>query len=237
MNRVIISGASSNHFKSLTQFIGSVIKHSPQTTLIIYDLGLDVNEIAEINVLLSQIKKHEICTFNYSAYPSYFDINVNAGEYAWKPAIINEVASRYKNALLLWCDSGNILQNDLSELWKTINNNLIYSPVSSGDIKRWTHPLCLKWFNIYDYDTMMRSQNRNGAILGFNTQNKLVQVFLRQYIGCAKDKTCIAPEGSSRENHRQDQAVFTILYYKFVEKNKMPIVNQYIGLTIHNDID
>jgi hypothetical protein len=65
-------------------------------------------------------------------------------------------------------------------------------------------------------------------------------------LACIKE--CIAPHGSSRENHRQDQAVFTVLYYNYhlaqLPKKDNMVVNRelfaylignYIGYSIHND--
>lgn len=40
-------------------------------------------------------------TFDYSKYPPHYNINVDAGQYAWKPAIILELA-RYTNAPIIW---------------------------------------------------------------------------------------------------------------------------------------
>jgi hypothetical protein len=48
------------------------------------------------------------------------------------------------------------------------------------------------------------------------------------------DKNCIAPNGSNRQNHRQDQAVFSILFYKYL--NTSSFSNNYLGYTIHNDV-
>ena len=85
---------------------------------------------------------------------------------------------------------------------------------------------------------LLTKANRNGAILGFNITNPDVINFIKEFARCASIKDCIAPEGSSRQNHRQDQAVFTILYYDFVDKHTgVEIGNSYFDITIHNDID
>jgi len=54
----------------------------------------------------------------------------------------------------------------------------------------------------------------NGAFIGFNTLNPGAKQLLNDWAKCAKNKSCIAPTGSSRENHRQDQAVLTILLWE-----------------------
>jgi len=42
--------------------------------------------------------------FEFWKYPSYFNISIARGEYAWKPVIIKEVVDEYP--LVLWLDAG-----------------------------------------------------------------------------------------------------------------------------------
>jgi arginyl-tRNA--protein-N-Asp/Glu arginylyltransferase len=63
-------------------------------------------------------------------------------------------------------------------------------------------------------------------------------IFLEKFNECASTKECIAPVGSSRANHRQDQAVFTILYYKFMMTHpSYTNIKSYFGINIHRDCD
>jgi hypothetical protein len=75
---------------------------------------------------------------------------------------------------------------------------------------------------------------RNGAVLGFNLDDPDIIEFIKEYTTLACIKECIAPEGSSRENHRQDQSLFTILYYQYTN-NKL--LDRELYMSIHNDID
>jgi hypothetical protein len=59
---------------------------------------------------------------------------------------------------------------------------------------------------------------------------------VREWCECTLRRECIAPEGSDRSNHRQDQAVFTILYYKYQEKYNFIDIDYYIDLKIHNKL-
>jgi hypothetical protein len=119
-NLVIVTGANHNHFKSLKQFVASAIKYEPFSKVIIFDLGLTASQSAEIRKLIETNPLVEIREFLFKNYPPHLNIEVNAGEYAWKPAIINEVASKYPGSLILWCDSGNKILNNLDALWQTI---------------------------------------------------------------------------------------------------------------------
>ena len=44
--------------------------------------------------------------------------------------------------------------------------------------------------------------------------------FVKEWKDLALIKECIFPDGSNRNNHRQDQAVLCILYYKYFQKYK-----------------
>lgn len=234
----ICTAASENHSKSLQQFISSVYTNVKCSfNLFIYNLGLSESVLSKIktqynynNVFLKD--------FDYQKYPDYYDINVNAGEYAWKSAIIKEVSEHINNGILLWCDAGNVITNsfDFNNVITFINTNKIYSPSSSGNVKRWTHPAVLQKFNI-NSNEILNFSNRNGAILGFNLNLKEVKDFITNFNNYSMQKDYIAPQGSNRENHRQDQALFTILYFHFIKQYNTQITDSYMGINIHKDCD
>lgn len=233
----IVTGVSQNHYKSLRQFLRTVNRNLFRCY--VYDLGLDETSVNELKTIGDITIKH----FDYSRYPTYYNIHINAGEYAWKPAIIHELTLELVNEgeiqYLIWCDSGNKICNpSLNTLLPFLTIHKIYSPISSGDIRKWTHPLCLNWFSISDTDFILSRDNRNGAILTFKISDRDIQEFITDFARCAAIKECIAPEGSNRTNHRQDQSVFTILYYKFLEKHpELLIEDRYLDISIHHDID
>jgi hypothetical protein len=233
---LIVSGASDNHYFTLIQFIDSFIRNNVDANLIIYDLGIDKKRWIELKqkyVLHNFIFK----VFDYSKYPTWFDINIKLGEYAWKPAIIYEVFKDFDNEIIVWMDAGNIILDNLNNLLLFIEENGIHSGVSSDNIQKWTHPDTIKLLecnNIY-------RQNRNGACIGFNVRVSWVKEFIELFNQYCLNKNIIAPLGSSRKNHRQDQSVFTILFYKYLDKYKFTdyrniVWNKYIGYSIHNDI-
>jgi len=233
----IVTGASQNHFKSLKQFISSVDLERHECY--VWNLGLDAASIDELRTL-----KVHYRVFDFSKYPDYYNIHVNAGEYAWKPAIIKEtmdelleIQTPYKK-LLFWCDSGNIIrERSLSEFSSHTLQNKLYSPTSSGNVQIWTHPNTLRWFSISNKHPVLLYTNRNGAQLGFAIEDPDIQRFIQRFDECARIRACIAPEGSSRANHRQDQAVFTILFYRFFQTNPGCSTKDTYFSDIHRDID
>lgn len=89
-----------------------------------------------------------------------------------------------------------------------------------------------------ELDPLFHQIPRNGAIMGFHINHPAIRSFINEFARCAQIKECIAPEGSNRTNHRQDQSVFTIMYYRFFEEYKeYHIVDDYLDMRIHCDID
>jgi len=228
----IVTGASDNHFKSLKQFLRSVNGH----TCYVYNLGLSEKNIKELKTfdILYRV-------FDYSQYPDYYNIQINAGEYAWKSAIIKQTMDEIQQTdttVLVWCDAGNIIAHNLDNIQKSVQQNRIHSPTSGGNICKWVHTKTLEWFYISPDHTCLTLQMRNAAILGFCIGDTDVRDFINEFYACSKIRECIAPIGSSRINHRQDQAVFTILYYRFMERHPRYTINDSCcGIRIHCDCD
>ncbi len=242
----IVTACSENHCKSMLNFLESLYRqcnrYNVEFNCVLYDLG-DLSESYKTK-LLNIYPALSIRIFDYSKYPSYFNVHINAGEYAWKPAIIYEMTQELiennddnDENVLLWCDAGNLIMDDLMVVKNLIKTIMIYSPYSSRMVRDFTHYKVLEYFKIYPQDPILNYINRNGAIIGFYIQNPIVQQFIKMFYHFALIKDAICPEGSNRSNHRQDQALFTILYYKFKMQNKINSYNRYACITIHNDVD
>lgn len=236
---VIVSAASNNYSKELSVFIQSA--YSTITlpfSLIVYDLG-DLSQEFKHNLSASYpllIWKQ----FDYSKYPDYYQVKVNAGEYAWKSACLYETLMCMQPGLtsnedhfLLWCDAGNYVDENIEELLIYTKNKLIYSPYSNGTISKWTHPTVLRYFGIENNVEFLNKLNRNGAIMSFYVNNANVQKLLKDFYEYSKIKDAICPEGSSRANHRQDQALFTILFFQFMNKHGIEVENWYRCIKFH----
>lgn len=242
---IILTGADSSHFETLVQLLENVelfFRGSNMPELIVWNLGLNSAELDRLKTEYSSICT--IRTFNYDSYPAWFDIKENAGEYAWKPNLILESLTKTNKKYLLWLDSGDLLVDwlELSGVFDLLNKRLIYSPIVDGTIAKWTHPGMFEYMNAYTWTpNPIHMRNRNGAIMGFNIKSILVRSFIEEYAQYACIKDCIAPIGSSRLNHRQDQSLFSLLYYRFMAINKIPdlLPNSEIqlGITIHNDVE
>jgi hypothetical protein len=231
-NLLFVSGADSSHFKSLCQLVQSILTHEPNSKIVIYDLGFDKKQTIYFKSTFPAIILRE---FNYVSYPSYFNIKKNAGEYAWKPVIIESILNEYK-CDICWMDAGNIIIKPLDKIRKILNTVGFYSPLSQGKISNWTHPKTLELFNTTDKSTL-KKKNLNGACVAASYDNLNARELIGSWSKYAQQKEYIAPEGSGRHNHRQDQALLSVLAHKLIPDTAECMTKSKFGFKIHQDID
>jgi hypothetical protein len=229
---IVVTGASDNHFLTLINMISSFMHHNENNHLIIYNLGLSDDKWHNIQQKFNH-PSLSFKVFDYSKYPEWFNIQIEAGQYAWKPTILYNTFLDHPDEKIVWMDAGNLIQN-LKELENFLDQHEVYSGTSDGTIEKWTFPDTIKYMKC----TWTDRENRNAACLGFNCKTEKAKDIIKEFHDLAQIKECIAPEGSSRKNHRQDQAVFSILFYKY---NCFNFCNKdwkhHLGYSIHNDID
>ena len=228
---IIVSAADSSHFKSLKQLLQSIFLHEKEPSkVIVYDLGLRDAERQEI---CDRFPSVEVRVFDYSRYPEYLDIKVNCGEYAWKPVIVADVVGEFLRPVC-WMDAGCLLTKPLLLLRKALSSCGFCSYEASGRVFDWTHPGTFDFLGCED--VLWAKRNLAATIVAVNPRFSDAVRLIRRWKQCALIKECIAPEGSNRENHRQDQAVLTLLVYQSGVKRCL-LDSEIIGIHTHRDID
>jgi hypothetical protein len=224
---VIVTGSDSSHFKSQCQFLDSLYLHEPDISVYVYNLGWTESQM---EYMKNTYSKAVIRNFEFEKYPSYFNIKINAGEYAWKPVLYCDLFNELKTNLC-WMDAGDIITEPLVWIRKIVDKHGFYSPRSTGDIRMWTHPGTLEY---YDFpENQLNKPNLASGIVAMNYHNKKSRQLAEAWKAGALERRSIAPEGSSRANHRQDQAVLTVLAYKMDMVKGMP--SRYYGFDVHKD--
>jgi len=237
---VIVTGASQNHLEpllvtllpSVEELVLLPNKSKLNVTVIFYDL--DDNPKAQVETRQTLAKRFpfvEYRIFDYGAYPSYFNINQASGEYAFKPVIIDKVVSQYQNissnlnSFVYWLDSGIMInKKHFGKEFEIAHSQGIYSPTSSGHLKKWTVEGAAKYLGLDDEIYQNNSTRICSAnIVLIDAKNaSIVDNVIKPWADCAKHKACIAPPGSSRSHHRQDQSALSILLHKrdiYIPKN------------------
>jgi hypothetical protein len=229
----IVTGADSSHAKSLLNLLKSVLQHEPNAHVIIWDLGLNQEELNSISKLS---KSFEIRKFDFKSHPNFMNIKVDAGHYAWKALIVEET-TKSKTGILVWLDAGNVLTGRLDLLKRVTTSKGLFSPYSPGTIEQWTHPKTLIYMQCPSES--LGSSNLASGLVSVLLSNEDALSVIRKWRELSSDQNCIAPIGSDRSNHRQDQAVLTVLCELggFNKKGWYRILNPRYNILIHQDVD
>jgi hypothetical protein len=223
----LVTAASSNHFHCLKNLLHSLSVFESETHAIVFDLGLGPAELEEL-----QRGNCDVRRFPFEQYPPHLNITRHAGQYAWKPVIVADTL-RETNGMVLWMDAGNLVLGSLDRIRSELARQGIYCPRSSGDIRKWTHPDTLRYLGASP--SLLSHVNRNAAFVGLNAASPGARELAERWKVCALEVNCIAPSGSNRKNHRQDQAVLTILIYQFRDKYGWVLENEELDVSAHND--
>jgi hypothetical protein len=216
----IVTAASSNHFRSLLQFLGTV-PNGPR--VIVYDIGMTDAERSQLP------SRATVRMFDFQAYPSFVRLtSPDAGAYAWKPVIVYDVCREF-GGIVIWCDAGNKIQN-LPALVNATEVCGVYSAVSAGTYREWTHPTAMR--NLPGSDAFLTQNMRNAACVGIHCSNGTSQYLVHDWKTLALRNEISLPPGANRLNHRHDQSILTYLIYAY----KFRTMDDKIGHTIHNDI-
>src|SRR5579871_1933923 len=226
---LLVTGADRTHGASLRQMLASVRRHEPDLRVVVYDLGLTRWQ----RLRIGKRRQLEWRRFEFEKYPAYFDIRVKAGEYAWKPVIIADLVEEAGEPVL-WLDAGCVVLEPLKALRAALRTCGFYSPRSGGTIADWTHPKMLAYFGL-DADWARGKPNLNGGCCAFDPSFEEARALARRWREGALIRDCIAPEGSNRSNHRQDQALLTVLAYQAGLATKSD--PNRLGFITHQDID
>ena len=217
-NLIVVTAASSNHAGALRQMLES-LRHL-DARVECYDLGLTEDE-ARALPRWDGLAYHR---FDYSAYPPFMNVAVNAGEYAWKPVIVADVVERARSAErpgdVLWADAGCYFHALPPIAAKIADSGGLWVRTSAGTMREWTHPGMFEYLNA-DPAEFGDKRNADATLVGFAIgsatppeREAVYRDIVLPWRACAMAKDCIAPGGSSRKNHRQDQAALSYLVHR-----------------------
>ncbi len=230
MNLHIASGCNSYYFRYWLCLYESIQKHIPSAIIHFFDFGLteyEINIVNSLNVIYSK--------FKFELYEPWVNINNNSGQWAWKAQCIKSVVDNINintstDVYVAWFDSRNIVYNNLHNILSFCKIHGIYTNHTGGTIKTWTVDQTIQYMNAYKYTNC---QMRNAALPIFNIKIKWVRDFIDEYSKLSLIKKCISPDGSNRDNHRQDQSILSILYYKYKDLYNFYDLNVVDGIQIH----
>jgi hypothetical protein len=238
-NIIFVSACNSPYFDPWLRLYESIKKNVDNPIIYFFDLGLDEKQREILNHI--DVKYN---TFNFDLYPHWVNVKNQAGQWAWKAQCIKEVMDKYDTSsnnpynplYLIWCDTRNIVDNNLESLLNFLNTNGIYTNTTQGNVSNWTVNETIEYFEKFEGINAKKYLSypmKNAALPCFNISIDWVREFINEFSRLSLIKDCIFPSGSSYANHRQDQSILTILYYKYRDMYKFQDSKEYEGIKDH----
>lgn len=218
MSYKIITGANDDYILTLINFINYHSKIGIKIkNLTVYDLGLSELNLSKLKNLTNQ--QLNIKKFEYYNYPEHVNLSKYKGlfcSYAFKPIIIYNEATIFNNIPIIWLDCAcNITIEILNRMIDSINSYGFYCPVGNYEKTiesvELNHKQTLNLLGVSQYQHLNELQTRLSGVCGVNYEIFHGKSILDDWYKCSLNKEIIMPEGSSRNNHRQDQTVLSVL--------------------------
>ena len=230
---VVVTGASSNHFRELLSMIGSFHRFHKGIIIFVFNLGLTRHQLSKINL----IKNVKIVYYKFSDYP-YFADAPRLGGFTFKVHIINKMSKNYN--VVLWADTSIRILKRLSE---NLLKRLLEVPIIAGT-KHYARDHSAVAFakdSTVKYLNMSREDGQGvigftATCLIFNFANITAQLLLNKWVDCALHKECMIGVPSHPSDimgcqwereisdisfigcHRYDQAAINLLAIKIFGK-------------------
>ncbi|BFI36801.1 hypothetical protein MARPO_0166s0002 [Marchantia polymorpha] len=223
----VVTGFSSNHMAVgllMLRSLGRAAKEGTSglfnVSVVVYAMEVFLPEHQKLlDCVLDELNheynvRAEMRLFDFSAHPKWMRINQDlgyfggTGEYAWKAIMVHTILR--ERGIAVWADAGDRFKDtdSLVETLKVLKATGFVSRKSHGTVWTRTHPLHLKFLRA-NLPGIWDQENCEAAIVGFTL--KKYKEIARPWFECSTIRQCIAPDGSDRSNHRQDQAALTLL--------------------------
>ena len=241
---VVVSSVSSNHFEEIKDMIASVQTHMPNTTLIVYSLGLTDTE----EQVLRSYCNLELRIFDFDKYPSLSYSRQDLQKYGWKPLVVQEVSDEFEVILYFDCSirlmspiNGTLLRHLILSRPAFLIGSLVGKKCATPHlpIVSFTHDVMLKYlFPKKSQDLPGLRQElavwghiQSGCWLMWFT-SEVREKILNNWVDCALHEECMAPKDASifgcRQNfideygpkgkfigcHRYDQSSLNLIIYR-----------------------
>ena len=187
---VVVTCASSNHFRESKDMIASVQKYLPHSKILFYDLGLTERERLEVRNYCNV----ELRPVSWDKYPPHAK---SLMKYAWKPLVINEVAAEYD--LIMYGDASvRMLSPDIGPVLGSLIEVPFLSLPGSSKIISYTHDGMISYLK---YPPSRKDMVNWGTLQGGSwimlLNQDMKENVLKPWVDCALHEQCIAPSGSA----------------------------------------
>jgi hypothetical protein len=244
MDYLIIIVADDRYIKTLINFIETYTLDFSKLT--IYNVGFNetnLNLIKSMNERYNFIFKQFCC----DNYPEHTNPNIYNGlmcSYAFKPIIVYQEAILKENAnkILILMDVANRFDiNAINKILLSVKKNGIYSPISAYantiESIELNHIKTVSYYGISRDEHINKLTSISSGLVAIDYNSKSGFEILNDWYKGSLNKDVILPEGSSRNNHRQDQTVLSILMYLYERNNNVIFDKENFGVSFWNKFD
>lgn len=224
---LMMTGASDNHGLSSFNCLYSMILGDPYASYAYADFGLSEKKLSMLFAhfeSILQIQKKMKSTgiiayrkFNWKHFPDWYSLSSNSrqrGGLSFKVVTYMDVFNEWKG-VFYWLDAGDIINEGISREVTMARHYGLYSPYSLADVSQWVHNDSQQFMldNGMLYKRVPGSVKMiSSGVLVMNYFNATIRNrFSPIYHQCAFTQKCISPRSSDMFNHRQDQAIVTLL--------------------------
>ena len=228
MDYIILTAANDSYISTLIDFIECY--RLDMSKLIVYDLGIHHFNLEKILVLKNKYN-FTLKKFNYEQYPEHVSLTKYYGlncSYAFKPIIIYNEANNIfnKNKIIIWMDSANRFdEHQISSIYNNVKKQGIYSPISahpnSIESVELNHHSIVNKYNINNEEHHYKLKSISANLIGIDYSTIAGSSILNKWYEDSLDKNLIIPDGTNRNNNRQDQTLLSIIIYLYEKNNNL----------------
>ena len=245
---VVVTGISHNHYNEALDMLGSVHHFLPNTSIILYDVGLNSKQVKALKGLKNiEIRHYEFEAKGRTDYRKLGYTRKGLGCYAWKIFAMDEISKEHK--IFLWLDSSiRILKplttNHCIESVNDIPLTACFSHMPERRMMEFTNEGTVKYFNITRQQMKDVVGLQSGCLM-FNMTKKM-RLIMEKWVDCAYNEECICGTKNRTDKeqcnthmpvgtkfigcHRYDQATLTWLLALFLGMDKVDKVYQCNGV-------
>ena len=236
---VVVTGISSNHYNEALDMIGSVHHFLPNTSIILYDVGLNSKQVKALKELKNvEIRHYEFEAKGRTDYRKLGYTKKGLGCYAWKIFVMDEISKEHE--IFLWLDSSIRILKPLTtdhciESVNDIPLTACFSHMPERRMMEFTNEGTVKYLNITRQQMKDVVGLQSGCLM-FNMTKKM-RLIMEKWVDCAYHEECICGTKSGTDKefcntsipqgtkfigcHRYDQATLTWLLALYLGMDKV----------------
>ena len=236
---VVVTGISSDHYAEAQDMLDSVHHFLPNTSIILYDVGLNSKQVKALKELKNvEIRKYEFEAKGHTDYRKLGYTRKGLGCYAWKIFVMDEISKEHE--IFLWLDSSiRILKplttNHCIESVNDIPLTACFSHMPERRMMEFTNEGTVKYFNITRQQMKDVVGLQSGCLMFKMT--KKMRLIMEKWVDCAYNEECICGTKSGTDKefcntsipqgtkfigcHRYDQATLTWLLALYLGMDKV----------------